>query len=57
MWIFNNKPIGKLLRWLIPQLNGNIGATYNPNVAVQVFPNFIAAGTYGVLAQEGVKDG
>ena len=26
-----------------PQLNGNIGATYNPNVAVQVFPNFIAA--------------
>jgi outer membrane protein TolC len=38
-----------------PQLNGNIGATYNPNVAVSVFPNFIAAGTYGVLAQEGVK--
>ena len=40
-----------------PQLNGNMGATYNPNVAVQVFPNFIAAGTYGVLAQEGVKGG
>lgn len=40
-----------------PQLNGNIGATYNPNVAVSVFPNFIAAGTYGVLAQEGVKNG
>lgn len=40
-----------------PQLNGNIGTTYNPNVAVQVFPNFIAAGTYGVLAQERVKDG
>lgn len=40
-----------------PQLNGNIGATYNPNVAVQVFPNFIAAGTYGVLTQEGVKGG
>ncbi|MBC7829802.1 MAG: TolC family protein [Chitinophagaceae bacterium] len=39
-----------------PQLNGNLGATYNPNVAVSVFPNFIAAGTYGVLAQEGVKD-
>ena len=39
-----------------PQLNGSVSATYNPNVAVQVFPNFIAAGTYGVLAQEGVKD-
>jgi len=40
-----------------PQINGNMGATYNPNVAVSVFPNFIAAGTYGVLAQEGVKNG
>jgi len=40
-----------------PQVNGNLGATYNPNVAVSVFPNFIAAGTYGVLAQEGVKGG
>ena len=40
-----------------PQLNGNIGATYNPNVAVQVFPNFIGAATYGVLTQERVKDG
>lgn len=40
-----------------PQLNGSVGATFNPNVAVQVFPNFIAAGTYGVLEQEGVKGG
>ena len=39
-----------------PQVNGSVSTTYNPNVAVQVFPNFIAAGTYGVLAQEGVKD-
>lgn len=39
-----------------PQLNGNVSATYNPNVAIQSFPNFIAAGTYGVLEQEGVKD-
>lgn len=38
-----------------PQLKGNIGTTYNPNVAVQVFPNFIGAATYGVLVQEGVK--
>ena len=40
-----------------PQLKGNVNANYNPNVAVQTFPNFIAAGTYGVLMQEGIKDG
>lgn len=40
-----------------PQINGSLGTNYYPNVAVQSFPNFIAAGTYGVLEQEGVKDG
>lgn len=40
-----------------PQINGNIGTTYNPNVSVQQFPNFIAAATYGVLEEEGVKNG
>ena len=40
-----------------PQLNGNIGANYNPNVTVQQFPNFIAAAAYGVLTDEGVKSG
>ena len=40
-----------------PQINGNMGANYNPNVTVQQFPNFIAQGTYGVLEAEGVKDG
>ncbi len=40
-----------------PQINGNMGANYNPNVTVQQFPNFIAAATYGVLESEGVKDG
>lgn len=40
-----------------PQINGNVAAGYNPNVAVQQFPNFLAAATYGVLQQEGVKDG
>ena len=40
-----------------PQLSGRIGATYNPNIAVQSFPNFIALGTYGVLEAEGVKNG
>ncbi len=40
-----------------PQINGNVGVVYNPNVAIQKFPNFIAAATYGVLENEGVKDG
>ena len=35
-----------------PQINGNMGANYNPNVTVQQFPNFIAAATYGVLVEE-----
>ncbi len=40
-----------------PQLNGTLSTTHFPNVTVQSFPNFIAAATYGVLEQEGVKDG
>jgi outer membrane protein len=40
-----------------PQINGSVSGTYNPNVAVQTFPNFIAAATYGVLESEGVKNG
>lgn len=40
-----------------PRLNGNVGATYNPNVATQVIPNFISPATYQVLVDEGVKDG
>src|SRR5258708_6251228 len=36
-----------------PQLTGSVNANYNPNVAVQTFPNFIGAATYGVLEQEG----
>ncbi|MEO6455189.1 MAG: TolC family protein [Ginsengibacter sp.] len=40
-----------------PQLTGNVNVNKFPNVAVQTFPNFIAAGTYGVLMQEGIKDG
>ncbi len=40
-----------------PQINGNINVNHYPNVAVQTFPNFIAAGTYGVLMKEGIKDG
>ncbi len=40
-----------------PQINGSAGVNYTPSIAVQRFPNFIAAGTYGVLTDEGVKDG
>jgi len=41
----------------LPQVSGNAGITFNPIVLAQRFPNFIALGTYGVLAQEGVKNG
>ena len=39
-----------------PQINGNAGINYFPKIGVQRFPNFIAAGTYGVLTDEGVKN-
>jgi outer membrane protein TolC len=41
----------------LPSINATGTTTYNPRVAVQVFPNFIGAATYGVLAQEGVLNG
>lgn len=41
----------------LPHLTASGNITYNPNVATQSFPNFIAAGTYGVLVQNNVKDG
>jgi len=40
-----------------PHLGASVGVNYFPNVATQVFPNFIAAATYGVLEKKGVKDG
>lgn len=40
-----------------PQLSASGNVTYYPNVAIQRFPNFIAAATYGVLQQEGIKNG
>jgi outer membrane protein TolC len=40
-----------------PTISGTAGVNYFPNVGVQTFPNFIAMGTYGVLTQEGVKNG
>lgn len=41
----------------LPKLSGSASLNYFPNIAVQSFPNFIAAATYGVLQYEGVKDG
>lgn len=41
----------------LPKISGSASLNYFPNIAVQVFPNFIAAATYGVLQFEGVKDG
>ncbi|MEX0636697.1 MAG: TolC family protein [Ferruginibacter sp.] len=40
-----------------PQVSAGLGAIHFPNVAIQSFPNFISAATYGVLEGEGVKDG
>ncbi|WP_121353603.1 TolC family protein [Flavisolibacter nicotianae] len=40
-----------------PQINGNAGVNYFPNVAVQTLPNFISPAVYGVLIDEGVKNG
>ncbi|MDB5205208.1 MAG: TolC family protein [Flavisolibacter sp.] len=40
-----------------PQINANASLNYYPNVGIQTFPNFIAAGTYGVLKDEGVLSG
>lgn len=40
-----------------PQISASGNVQHFPSVATQVFPNFIALGTYGVLAQEGVRDG
>lgn len=41
----------------LPSITGSVDVNYYPRVPVQSFPNFIAQATYGVLEQEGVKDG
>lgn len=40
-----------------PQLNGIISATHYFKVPIQSIPNFISPATYGVLIDEGVKNG
>lgn len=41
----------------LPNVTGNLSLNYFPKVPIQSFPNFIAQGTYGVLVDEGVKNG
>ena len=40
-----------------PQINGSFNLQYNPAVAVQTIPDFISPAVYGVLINEGVKNG
>lgn len=40
-----------------PQISASGNATYNPNVAVQRFPNFFAPAIIGVLQELDVRDG
>lgn len=40
-----------------PQINGSLGMQYNPALGVQAVPDFISPAVYGVLVNEGVKDG
>ncbi len=41
----------------LPNVTGSIDLSYFPKIPVQSFPNFISMATYGVLEDEGVKDG
>ena len=41
----------------LPKLTANASSTFNPNVAVQVIPDFISPSVYGVLIDNNVKDG
>ncbi|WP_346237817.1 TolC family protein [Niabella insulamsoli] len=40
-----------------PQINGNGGVTFNPNVATQRLPNFLSPAVIATLQQLGVTDG
>jgi outer membrane protein len=41
----------------LPQISANFGTVHNPNIAVQVIPDFISPATYGVLVAEDVRKG
>lgn len=40
-----------------PQLSGRAGVTYNPNIPVQSFTNFVAEGIYEVIRTEDIRRG
>jgi outer membrane protein len=40
-----------------PQVNGSIALNYFPAIAVQSLPDFISPSVYGVLVDQGVRDG
>jgi outer membrane protein len=40
-----------------PQVNGSLSMNYFPAIAVQTLPDFISPSVYGVLVDQGVKDG
>jgi outer membrane protein len=40
-----------------PQVNGSISVNHFPAIAVQTLPDFISPAVYGVLVDQGVKDG
>lgn len=48
----NKEIIGSAL----PQVSGSVTGQHFFDIPVQVFPDFISAGTYGTLAREGVRD-
>ncbi len=41
----------------LPTVSGNISSVYNPNIAVQAIPDFISPATFGVLVDQGVRNG
>ncbi|WP_336515941.1 TolC family protein [Pollutibacter soli] len=41
----------------LPQLNGTLSAQYYFNIPVMMFPDFVTPQVYGVLQDEGVKNG
>jgi len=40
-----------------PQLNGSVGGTYYFDIPTTTLPDFISPSVYGVLVNNGVKDG
>ncbi len=52
-----NQTNKQILSVALPQVNGSMGATHYFNIPVTSLPDFISPATYGVLVNEGVKNG